>query len=112
MIKRLLLRLSDWDIRLFMRIFNLNGRRLTDHLMYLISKTGDGHLYIAIIPFLLIFHPDLSEGKLIFATGAVGFVVKLSVYTLLKKKVKRTRPFDVFEEVEFLIPPPDRFSFP
>ncbi len=112
MIKRLLLRLSDWDIRLFMRIFNLNGRRLTDHLMYLISKTGDGHLYIAIIPFLLIFHPDLSEGKLIFATGAVGFVVKLSIYTLLKKKVKRTRPFDVFEEVEFLIPPPDRFSFP
>ena len=112
MIKRLLLRLSDWDIRLFMRIFNLNGRRLSDHLMYLISKTGDGHLYIAIIPFLLIFHPDLSEGKLIFATGAVGFVVILSLYTLLKKKIKRTRPFDVFEEVEFLIPPPDRFSFP
>ena len=49
---------------------------------------------------------------MIFATGAVGFVVKLSIYTLLKKKVKRTRPFDVFEEVEFLIPPPDRFSFP
>ncbi len=112
MIKRFLLRLSDWDIRLFLRIFNLNGRRVADYIMFLVSKTGDGHLYIAIVPFLLIFHPDLAEGKRIFATGAVGFVVKLSIYTLLKKKVKRTRPFDVLEEVDFLIPPPDQFSFP
>ena len=77
MIKRLLLRLSDWDFRLFMRIFNLNGRRFIDHFMYGISKTGDGHLYMAIALFLLIFHPLLDEGKRIFATGAVGFVVKL-----------------------------------
>lgn len=112
MIKRFLLRLSDWDLRLFLRIFNLNGRRVADHIMFLVSKTGDGHLYIAIVPFLLIFHPDLAEGKRIFATGAVGFVVKLSIYTLLKKKIKRTRPFAVLEEVEFLIPPPDQFSFP
>jgi len=112
MIKRLLLRLSDWDFRLFMRIFNLNGRRFIDHFIYWISKTGDGHLYMAIALFLLIFHPFLDEGKRIFATGAVGFVVKLSIYTVIKKKVKRNRPFQSLEDVEFLIPPPDQFSFP
>ena len=102
--------LQQWDLNLFIRIFNMNGGRLINKSLFWISRSGDGHLYLLIMPLLLIFRPD--EWKIAFVCGACAFTIKLCLYFLVKKKVKRDRPFEKIEGISFLIQPPDQFSFP
>ena len=102
--------LQQWDSNLFMRIFNMNGGRLVNKSLFWVSRSGDGHLYILIMSSLLVFRPN--EWKIIFVCGSCAFMVELCLYFLVKKKVKRDRPFERIEGISFLIQPPDRFSFP
>ena len=73
--------------------------------MYLISKTGDGHLYICDYTLSSDFSPRLIRRKIDFRHRSSWIRCQI-VNIYLIEKIKRTRPFDVFEEVEFLIPPP------
>ena len=102
--------LQQWDLNLFIRIFNMNGGRLVHKSLFWISRSGDGHLYLLIMSSLLVFRP--TEWKIISVCGACAFTVKFCLYFLVKKKVKRDRPFDKIEGISFLIQPPDQFSFP
>ena len=102
--------LQQWDLNLFIRIFNMNGGRLVHKSLFWISRSGDGHLYLLIMSSLLVFRP--AEWKIISVCGACAFTVKFCLYFLVKKKVKRDRPFDKIEGISFLIQPPDQFSFP
>jgi len=108
--KSVIHQLQQWDLDLFIRIFNMNGGRLVNNALFWISRSGDGHLYIVIMSLLLVFRP--AEWKIIFVCGACAFTVKLCLYFLVKKKVKRDRPFEKIEGISFLIQPPDQFSFP
>ena len=102
--------LQQWDLNLFIRIFNMNGGRLVHKSLFWISRSGDGHLYLLIMSSLLVFRP--AEWKIISVCGACAFTVKFCLYFLVKKKVKRDRPFEKIEGISFLIRPPDQFSFP
>lgn len=99
-------RLRDWDTLLFNRIFGWNGRRYLDTFMFGVSRSADGHLYILIAGYLLLFESTL------FATAAVAFALERSLYWTLKRAFKRQRPFNQLEDVQFLVAPPDLFSFP
>jgi undecaprenyl-diphosphatase len=44
--------------------------------------------------------------------GTLAFALELTLYYLLKKNIRRPRPFKKIEGVRFLIAPPDEFSFP
>ena len=102
--------LQQWDLNLFIRIFNMNGGRLVHKYLFWISRSGDGHQYLLNMSSLLVFRP--AEWKIISVCGACAFTVKFCLYFLVKKKVKRDRPFDKIEGISFLIQPPDQFSFP
>ena len=102
--------LQQWDLNLFIRIFNMNGGRLVHKSLFWISRSGDGHLYLLIMSSLLVFRP--AEWKIISVCGACAFTVKFCLYFLVKKKVNRDRPFDKIEGISFLIHRPDQFSFP
>ena len=88
----------------------MNGGRLVHKSLFWISRSGDGHLYLLIMSSLLVFRP--AEWKIISVCGAFAFTVKFFLYFLVKKKVKRDRPFEKIEGISFLIRPPDQFSFP
>jgi len=103
--------LVQLDTRLFRVIFGWNGKRVLDKGMIYLTRSGDGHLYGVLAALIWIF--DDSVQALQFVTAAVvGFTLELPVYGLIKRKVKRDRPFDRMPGIVHLLAPPDKFSFP
>lgn len=102
--------ITQWDTAICIRIFNLNGRSLLDTLMYGLSRLGDGYCY-AIIGIIL-FWVDYELAIQIIPAGLVAFSLEIAIYKILKHKTKRNRPFEKLPDIRFLIPPPDKFSFP
>ena len=110
MVKVFLSQINSWDNSLCLKIFRLNGKKVADILMVVMSKTGDGYLYALIG--LLVFVFDFTTALKFVPAGLVAFALELSVHTLLKQKTKRNRPFERVSGIKFLIKPPDKFSFP
>lgn len=102
--------LTRFDNFLFHRIFGWSGRKLIDRLFYFISRTGDGYWYGLVAAAILIL--GTSEQKLLIYAGLIAFGVEVPLYLLLKKKIKRSRPFEFFSGIHCLIRPPDKYSFP
>ena len=98
------------DSRLFISIYRLSGGRKLDKLFYSISRIGDGWLYGAIFTLYLILRTE-NALRLLPAVAA-AFILESVVYFLIKKNVKRIRPFKSIEGITSLIIPPDEFSFP
>jgi len=101
---------TQFDTLLCMRIFSLNGRRILDYFMFSLSRMGDGYAYAAIGIILLFFFPDIRFQ--ILPAALVAFAVEIPVFKILKEKTKRDRPFVKIPGINFLIKPPDKFSFP
>lgn len=78
--------------------------------IYLISKTGDGPLYIAVG--LLLFFMGGKGGQLFFGAGVAAYVLELIAYWILKNTIKRDRPtsMEIFQGAWII--PSDKFSFP
>ena len=102
--------IQRFDLALILYISQLNGRRISDRLFYLVSKIGDGHLYVLIGIFLM-FASVQGSIKILYA-GLLAFAIELPVYFIVKKYVKRKRPFEQIENFRKLIVPPDKYSFP
>jgi undecaprenyl-diphosphatase len=45
-------------------------------------------------------------------TGLIAFTIELPAYKIIKYKVKRSRPFEVRENIDRRIVPSDKFSLP
>jgi len=88
----------------------MNGRRLFDPIMYWSSKLGDGYIY----PFIgiLIFIINSSIGVTFLVSGLIAFTIETTIQFLIKHLFKRKRPFVLIPEIDFLVKPPDKFSFP
>ncbi len=71
-----------------------------------VSRSADGHLYAIIAGYLLLFEKSL------FITALFAFALERSLYWTLKLTLKRQRPFERLDQVEFLMAPRDVFSFP
>lgn len=102
--------INRWDVQIFRFIFNRNGRILLDRFFFLISKSADGYLYG--VAALLIFFVHPAAGNTFFTSAVFAFGLEVPLYILIKRWVKRKRPFDNLEGIRFLIAPPDQFSFP
>ncbi|HDQ45311.1 MAG TPA: phosphatase PAP2 family protein [bacterium] len=92
------------------RIFAWKRRRLTDQIMVGASWLGDGYVY-GIIGILLLLSGDPLARK-IALSGLVGFACELPVYLILKKTIRRVRPFQKIPGITKRVTPPDKFSFP
>lgn len=102
--------ITQWDILLFRYIFDRNGKALLDRFFFLISKSADGYIYVVAAIFLILAEPH--TGTVFFTAALLAYTLKVSLYLLIKRLVKRKRPFDNIEGLRFLIAPPDQFSFP
>lgn len=78
--------------------------------MKLVSKTGDGHLYLLVAFLLWAFEP--THGALFLYTGLLAYSLELPIFVILKKLFKRQRPSDVFKNFNAFVEPSDKFSLP
>lgn len=105
----LIQQVTQWDTRMFGRIFGDSGRKSWKGFFYILSRTAEsyscalmGLLWALVCPATLPY----------VAAGVVAFAMELSLYYLLKKNIKRPRPFKRIQGIHCLIVPPDEFSFP
>ena len=98
------------DARLFLRIYGLSGKRILDYFFYYVTKIGDGWIYAVIIGLYLIISTD--EAVTVLPPLVAAYALDTVIYIIVKKKVKRTRPYKKIEGITELVIPPDEFSFP
>ena len=110
MVKIFLNNMSAWDSSVCLKIFRMNGRRLIDPVMYWSSRLGDGYIY----PFIgiLIFIINSNIGVKFLFSGLIAFTIETTVQFIIKNLFKRKRPYVLIPEIDFLVKPPDKFSFP
>ena len=76
----------------------------------LISHSGDGYLYVAIILFALIYP---SSSNLLFVQAVIlGYLFEIPMFICLKQALKRSRPFNVLSFCQSALKPSDEFSMP
>lgn len=102
-------RFARTDTFLFHWIFNWTAQR-NCKVIKLISKTGDGHLYLAVGLILWAFDP--KDGPLFLYTALLAYALELPIYVLLKKSFKRQRPCELMGYLNAHIKPSDKFSLP
>jgi len=101
---------TEWDTRLFYRIFKLNGSTLLNSFMIALTKSADGPL-LPLVPLWFLFS-NLEVGVNILLAGVIGYVIELILHHYLKGGIKRDRPFNAIPDIEYILAPPDQFSFP
>ncbi len=98
------------DQQLCIKVSEYTGKRYLDKFMFLISKSGDGPLYgVIAVPILIMFR---AKGFNFIVVGILAFIIELVIQKITKNFVKRQRPFITVKGIEFLVKPPDQFSFP
>ncbi|WP_438864422.1 phosphatase PAP2 family protein [Neptunicella sp.] len=101
--------LSRTDTQLFYWIFNKTAGR-NCNVIRLVSKTGDGYLYLLVA--LLIWYFEQEKGTVLLYCALLAYAMELPLYVVLKKSFKRQRPCDLFSNFTAHIAPSDRFSLP
>ena len=101
--------ITRYDTQLFYWLFG----KMTDRSgtwVKLISKTGDGYLYLVLALLLWAFEPE--SGTLFLYTGLLAYAMELPLFVMLKKLFKRQRPCDIFKNFNAYVEPSDKFSLP
>ncbi|HVZ81140.1 MAG TPA: phosphatase PAP2 family protein [bacterium] len=105
----ILQKVTAWDGRLFERVFDNAHRRFWKAFFRVLSHSAESYSFL-ILGFLgVLLRPETLPWVM---AGMIGFALELSAYYLLKKNIKRPRPFVQRPNVHFHIVPPDEFSFP
>lgn len=110
MTRRVLNRIISLDAKLCVSIHRMNGRPSFDMVNYTVSRLGDGYVYALLSLIILLF--DFDTARMILPAGIIGFTIEHTIYTVLKKKIRRSRPFALNKKIHNLIRPQDEFSFP
>lgn len=101
--------LTEYDTRLFYWIFQFTSQQ-NCKLVMLLSKTGDGHLYVLVGVVLSLFEPE--HGTVFLFTALMAYAFELPIYVVLKKSFKRPRPCDLLHNLSAFVTPSDKFSLP
>ena len=92
------------------KIFNLDGKRFFATILPIISHSANGYYY-PLIPTVLIFiDPALAIS--FFISALIAFSIELPSYKIIKRCVKRYRPYETHDGIKNRILPSDRFSLP
>lgn len=92
------------------KIFNLNGKKFFATILPWTSHSANGYYYPLIPICIFFFDPIMAFSFLISAV--IAFSIELPIYKIIKKCVKRNRPYEVQREIKNRIIPSDRFSLP
>ena len=74
------------------------------------SRLGDGYAYGLIGLLELLFFGE--QGRFMFLAMLIAYGIQIPAYLVIKKTVKRLRPFDKLENIKNMIAAPDKYSFP
>ncbi len=107
--KPLLQRIHQFDTRAFLWMNKEQGCQY-HWLVRIISRTGDGPLYLIAGSSLLVI--DSSQGLSFFGAALIAFLLDVSCYLSIKHLIKRDRPEQKLKGFSALIEPSDQFSFP
>jgi undecaprenyl-diphosphatase len=102
--------ISRWDIAWLTAIFSLQGQRRLDSALPKISRTADGFCYPLLA--LVLLAADPATGRWFLMAAVVAFMLELPAYKLIKRLVKRDRPYETLPGVKGRVKPGDQFSFP
>ncbi len=84
-------------------------QRLVKQFFVLLSKIGNGGLYLLSVVFISLTRVNGFE---IFLCFMIGFMLERILYFSIKKSTKRLRPFEKLQITDILLMPPDKYSFP
>ena len=75
-------------------------------LMKIMTKIGDGYVwgFICIVIAFINFHAGLAM--------MIGSVAQVVIQQIVKHIFNRERPYVTYDDIYYIIPPPDKFSFP
>jgi undecaprenyl-diphosphatase len=105
----LIQQLTRWDTRMFGKIFGDADRKSWKKFFYISSRSAESYSCAFMGLLWAIFFPSTLP---YVAAGLVAFALELTLYYVLKKNIKRPRPFMRIQGIQCLIVPPDEFSFP
>jgi undecaprenyl-diphosphatase len=109
-IRQAKLRIQSHDTVVMRYIFDLTKGSRGELGAILVSKLGNGWLYLFLFPFLLF---ELQERRFAATlTAAANIGVSHSIYPWIKRRYRRIRPFHVDPTLISLLPTRDEFSFP
>lgn len=98
--------IQRWDQKTSQLFLSHSYNRFQARISRLISRTGDGPLYL-LIAVILTWH-DGARGQDFFHCTLKAFAVELPIYWLIKNGFKRERP----RNLPVFITPSDRYSLP
>jgi len=110
MTKMIVQSLLAFDTRLFLLATNRTDKKMSRFFYSSLSRLGNGHIYFLV--FTTYLYLGGKDGQQLFLTALVAFLFELPLYLLIKKSVKRLRPFNKLPEIPYLLRPPDEYSFP
>jgi undecaprenyl-diphosphatase len=109
MVQILIQQVTRWDDRVFTRVFGNVNRKTWKQFFYFLSRSADSYSCALIGLVWAAVYPATITYVL---AGVVAFALELTLYYLIKKNIRRPRPFNKLKGIHYLIIPPDEFSFP
>jgi len=109
MVQHFIQQVNQWDSRIFGKIFGDVHSKAWKRLFFSLSHTADSYSCALMGVVWAWAKPETLP---FVAAGLLGFAIELSLYYLIKKNIRRPRPFRKLAGVSCLIVPPDEFSFP
>ena len=105
----LIQQVTQWDTRIFGRIFGSDQRKSWKRFFYALSRSAESYSCALVGLAWALAVPSTLPYVL---AGVAAFALELGLYYLLKKNIKRPRPFNSIRGIQCLMVPPDEFSFP
>jgi len=106
---KLIYSVHKYDVLIFTCLINAGIYRNLALIARYISRTGDGHLYIALAVILYLVEGTQSP---FLQTVLLAFLLERPLYFVMKNSFKRNRPPTAINNYHSLITPSDKFSFP
>ena len=102
--------ITDFDTRWFLRCNRHQVVKPLTNFFKLVSRSGDGYFY-ALLGFVAVLTQS-NNGLLFASAGLIAFLIEIPSFILLKKLLKRERPFEKINSCLCAIIPSDKFSMP
>lgn len=100
---------SDLDDKLFLKIFKDNRTRIIKRFMQIISRLGDGYIWVGMWLALNFF--KIHYAPIYFARSITSVFFCIMTFLYMKSFVSRQRPCRKHNKIPFMRPP-DMHSFP
>lgn len=109
MVQQLIQQVTRWDDRVFEKIFGDVQRKSLKRIFYFLSRSADSYSCALMGLTWILTKPSTIP---YVAAGLLAFILELTLYYIIKKNIRRPRPFNKISGIQQLIAPPDEFSFP